>query len=85
MKYYRFIPASAEFEELDESEAHCFSSCSTTPGGDRLDTATIYDEYADREYTYYETKEQALSAAQEELKQHIRLLESFVIKIGEDG
>ena len=81
MKYYRFIPAEADFEALDESEAHCFHSCSVTLGGERHNTATIYDEYADREYTYYETKEQALSAAQEELKQHIKLLESFIVKV----
>ena len=79
--YYRFIPEKAEFETLQKEEAS-LSTYDDFEGLDELSMLIVTRYLIDGSYTsvrYFKTKERALFAAQNEIKAHIKQLESFLL------
>lgn len=81
-EYYRFVPLKADFETLRSEEAD-WATNDDFPGLERQRMLIVTHDLYGGDYVtfrYYETKERAIFAVQDEIKEHIKKLESFLLK-----
>lgn len=79
--HYRFIPEKADFETLQREEAS-LSTYDNFEGLEELSMLIVTRYQIDGSYTsvrYYQTKNRALFAAQDDIKNHIKKLKSFLL------
>ncbi|MCW7555555.1 hypothetical protein NX722_23610 [Endozoicomonas gorgoniicola] len=80
--FYRFNPFTTRFDTLKYQEAD-WATDDDFPGEEQLCMLITGYELPDGKWVsvhYYETKERAILAAQDEIKEHIKKLESFLLE-----
>ncbi|GAA4649046.1 hypothetical protein GCM10023116_13200 [Kistimonas scapharcae] len=80
--FYKFIPQTADFDTLKYEDA-AWVTDDEFPGMESLCMLITGFERPDGEWVslrYYETKDRAVFAAQEEIKEHIEKLKTFLLE-----
>ena len=81
-EFYRFQPETADFTTLKHKDAD-WATDDDFSGMERLCMLITGFERPDGEWVslhYYETKERAIFAAQDEIKEHIEKLKTFLLE-----